>query len=174
MKMDGKPTNPKDIVGSTKLPLGSVPDTIVAMAALSFTEGALKYGRYNWRHAGVRASIYHDALKRHLAKWWNGEDADPVTLVPHLASVMACAGIILDAGLCGKLTDDRPPRAPLDSLISENENVIKHLKEIFKGYTPHQYTIRDEEVWTLAGEVLDPQPTEDEVNHFNTSTFGPR
>lgn len=141
---DTKPTNPKDAIGCRKLPLELVPDTLRAYAALAFFEGASKYGRFNWRVAGVRASIYRAALERHLAKWWNGEDADPKTKVPHLASVIACAGIILDAEICGKLTDDRPPRAPVGDLIDSLAAAIEHLKDEFEEHpTPHQWTIED-------------------------------
>lgn len=140
---DTKATNPKDAIGSTKLPLNLVPDTLPVMAALAFTEGATKYGAFNWRVAGVRASIYEAALKRHMAKWWNGEDADPVTGVPHLASVIACAGIILDAALAGKLTDDRPPKVPMGELIDSFESKVKHLKELHKDKNPHHHTALD-------------------------------
>lgn len=135
-----KATNPKDAVGSTKLPLHLVPDTLVVFAAESFLEGALKYGAYNWRVAGVRASIYKSALQRHLAAWWNGEEADPDTGVPHLASVIACAGIVLDAKLCGKLNDDRPPLAPVAALIRYQATRVAALKEQFKEHSPHHYT----------------------------------
>jgi len=69
-----KTSNPKDIVGSRKAPIELVPDTIEVMAVEAFLEGALKYGRYNWRICGVRASIYYAATKRHLKKWWNCPD----------------------------------------------------------------------------------------------------
>lgn len=143
--MELKLTNPKDAIGTTKLSMGLVPDTIKAHVALAFLEGALKYGRYNWRIAGVRSSIYHDALERHLAKWWNGQDEDPTTRVKHLASVIACAGIILDAELCGKLNDDRPPAVPMDELIDELPELVAHLQEVFKDHNPKQYTIADSE-----------------------------
>lgn len=135
--------NPKDIIGKTKLPLGVVPDSMMVYASLGFTEGALKYGRYNWRMLGVSSSIYHDAMKRHIAKWWNGEDVDPVTKVPHLASAMDCAAIILDARLCGKLQDDRPPTAPVSELIDESMETIAHLRELFKDHDPYQYSMKD-------------------------------
>jgi hypothetical protein len=141
--IDSKPTNPKDAIGSGKLPLELVPDTIPAYLALSFLEGALKYGRFNWRVAGVRASIYAAAARRHLNKWWNGEDCDPKTKVHHLASVMACCGIVLDAELCGKLTDDRPPRADIGKLIETLEGTVAHLKALFADHSPKQYTIAD-------------------------------
>lgn len=139
---DWKETNPKDLVGSAKLPMDLVPDTIEAEVALAYLEGALKYGRYNWRISGVRSSIYRSALRRHLAKWWNGEDRDRVTRVKHLASIIACAGILLDAELCEKLNDDRPPRAPIGHVI-DVEPHIEHLKQLFKTYNPKQYTIAD-------------------------------
>lgn len=143
MTEETKPTNPKDIIGSGKLPIGLVPDTLLAEAAMAFLEGACKYGRYNWRIAGVRSSIYREAMQRHMIKWWNGEDRDPKTRVKHLASVIACAGILLDAELCGKLTDDRPPRAPLGKHIDDADEMVKHLKELFKDHNPKQYTIED-------------------------------
>lgn len=139
----GKMTNPKDIIGSAKLDLGLVPDTLVAAAAMAFTEGALKYGRFNWRIAGVRASIYHAALRRHLAKWWAGEQCDPVTGVPHLASVIACAAILVDSEWLDKLTDDRPPRAPMGGAIEYAESITKTLRELFKEHDPKQFTIED-------------------------------
>jgi hypothetical protein len=135
-----KPTNPKDAVGSTKLPLDLVPDTLEVFAALAFAEGASKYGAYNWRASGVRASIYRAALDRHLKKWWNGENVDPKTKVPHLASVMACAGIILDADAMGKLTDDRPPKVDLGKLIEEHEAIVAHLYKLHDGMNPTHHT----------------------------------
>lgn len=149
IKHDGKDTNPKDAIGSNKLPLGLCPDTMEIFAALAFLEGAAKYGRYNWRIAGVRASIYYDAVGRHLDKWWNGEWADPKTKVPHLASALASIAIILDAHVCDKLNDDRPPRAPdLSALIDSMSEGVKHLKELFKDHHPKQWTIEDTKLET--------------------------
>lgn len=135
-----KDTNPKDAIGSAKLSQGLVPSTAPAYLATAFTEGALKYGSYNWRVAGVRASIYKDAADRHIAKWWNGEDHDPKTRVHHLANAMACFAIILDADVVGKLTDDRPPRADIAGLIERLEATTAHLKVMSEGLTPkHNY-----------------------------------
>jgi hypothetical protein len=140
---DDKPTNSKDALALAKLPLHLVPATMKVNAALAFAEGAAKYGAYNWRVAGVRASIYKSALERHLEKWWNGEWADPATGVPHLASVLACAGIILDADLCGKLTDDRPPAAPLPARIDAMEAEVRRVLDLFKDRHPRQWTLAD-------------------------------
>ena len=135
-----KDTTPKDAIGSSKLSLGVVPDSLVIFAAMAYTEGDGKYGGYNYRVAGVRTSIYIDAAKRHMAKFWNGEDCDPVTKVPHLASVIACMGIILDAGHVGKLTDDRPPKADMAALIEQAEEVKRHLMVLHKDCHPKHYT----------------------------------
>lgn len=151
------PINPKDAIGAGKLPMHLVPTAVTRYAALAFAEGALKYGKYNWRVAGVRMSIYLDAMHRHLAKLQDGEWADGDSLelsdsegnpqgtgVPHLASIIACAGIILDAWECAKLTDDRPP---VNGVASANMDMgqkhIAHLKQMFAGYSPHQHVITD-------------------------------
>lgn len=142
-----KPSNPKDIIGSDKLPMDLVTGTTKAYLALAHLEGHLKYGLVNWRAAGVRASIYLGALERHYEKFKDGgEWADPVTKVPHLASIMACCSIILDAQLAGKLNDDRPKsNAALPQLIDDLGANVKHLKELFKDKNPRHYTIADNE-----------------------------
>lgn len=142
----GKPSNPKDIIGSGKLPLDLVPDSLAVFAAMGFLEGALKYGRFNWRKTGVRSSIYIAAARRHLAKWFNGEDVDPRTEVPHLASALACIGIVVDASVSDKLVDDRPPaQRGLGERIDQSDALVRHLKELFKDHDPKQYTIEDSE-----------------------------
>lgn len=141
---DAKATNPKDAIASCKISFSLVPSSMKTYAALAFTEGAVKYGAYNWRAAGIRASVYKSALERHVESWWNGEDADPKTGVPHLANALACLGILIDAELCGKMTDDRPPKADVGALIRSMEEKVAHLKEIFADYDPHHWVIGDE------------------------------
>lgn len=126
-----KDTNPKDAAASNRLPLHLVPSTLSMFAALAFTEGAAKYGAYNWREAGVLASVYRSAAQRHWDSWWNGEDLDPKTGVPHLAYAIACAGIILDAKVCGKLADDRPVAAPVGETIRNMEADVRRIRELF-------------------------------------------
>lgn len=134
------PANPKDAIGATKLPVGLVPDTVSILAAMAFAEGASKYGAYNWRASSVRMSIYLEAMRRHQMKLWNGEWADKKTTVPHLASIIACAGIIEDARLCGKLVDDRPPAVDLESCIAEAEAIIKHVLQLNAHMHPKNWT----------------------------------
>ena len=137
---DSKPSNPKDIVGTNKVPLSLVPGTSLAYQALGHLEGNLKYGLVNWREAGVRCSIYIDALLRHTQKFLNGQWEDPKTHVPHLGSMLACIGILVDAYECGKLIDDRPKQAPVDETIDRLSGVVAHLREMFKDCHPHHYT----------------------------------
>lgn len=141
--LEPKDTNPKDAIGATKLPMHLVPSSVMTYASLAFLEGALKYGKYNWRVAGVRASIYIDAMHRHLHKFQNGEWFDPETSVPHLASVIACAGILLDAAECGKLTDDRPPAVDYAYAIDSMIGTIAALKMAHSDKNPHHHTIKD-------------------------------
>lgn len=150
--MADKPSNPKDLIGSNKLPLGLVPETTEAYLTLGHLEGHLKYGLVNWREAGVKTSIYLDALKRHMAKFNGGEWEDPVTKVPHLANALACISIIIDAIHSGKLIDNRPQvtngkAEPLPAPCSVSELIdsfsekVVHLKTMFADKKPTDYFI---------------------------------
>lgn len=141
---DEKPTNPKDALGTDRIPLSIVSAVANAEEALALLEGMCKYGAHNFRVIGVRASIYLDAAARHLAKYTLGEDRDPKTGVHHLGSVRACTGIILDTAARGLLTDDRPPsQHDFSDYIDNLEKRVKHLKEIFKDRNPRHYTKAD-------------------------------
>lgn len=140
---DTKHTNPKDRIGSTKLPLDLLSGIAKVEWCLAQLEGALKYGTWNWRHAGVRVSIYVAAIERHLEKYKNGEDRDPETGVHHLGNVMAGAAILLDAGALRKLTDDRPPMGPAATLIDAAQSDVLHLQRLYGNVQPRNYTIED-------------------------------
>lgn len=104
-----KDTNPKDAVGVRKVPFSTVPARVVAEVGLAMLEGSRKYGRHNYRVAGVRASVYYDALLRHMTAWWEGEDIDPESGISHVVKAAACLFVLRDAMTNDKLTDDRPP-----------------------------------------------------------------
>lgn len=105
--MTTKPTNPKDAIGSGKLPLHLVPSIATAGESLALMWGAWKYGRANWRDAGVRYTIYTDAVERHLGKLKEGQDWDSESGLHHLWHIRACTAILIDADAAGMLTDDR-------------------------------------------------------------------
>lgn len=92
------------------------------------------------RSSPISASVYRGALDRHLKSWWNGEDKDPKTGVPHLASVIAGAAILLDAELAGKLMDDRPPKVPLGELMRDLEGEVARIRMMFAEHDPTHWT----------------------------------
>jgi Domain of unknown function (DUF5664) len=138
-----KPTNPKDLVGSDKLPLHLWPETATILGALGLLAGMLQYGRTNWRVAGVRASIYKDAAKRHIDAWFEGEEADPDTGLHHLGHALACLAIIVDAEAAGKLVDDRMVRGGYRAWVQKWTPFVAKLKAKYAHLTPKHYTIQD-------------------------------
>lgn len=139
-----KPTNPKDAIGTNKLPLHLWPTTATALGCIAFAEGMLKYGRTNWRKTGVRASIYVDAAKRHLDAWFEGEEVAPDSGVPHLGNALACIAILVDARAAGKLHDDRAFNgAGYRAMVDELTAVLAQLREQHADKNPRHYTIAD-------------------------------
>lgn len=111
--------NPKTAVGAKKVPLHLVPPSATHYLALAFADGAKKYGPYNWRDNNVSTSVYYGAAKRHLDAFWDGEDLSKDAQVHHLAHVMACCAIVLDALTVGMLNDDRPTEGAAGKLQAE-------------------------------------------------------
>jgi hypothetical protein len=108
-----KDTNPKDAMGTGKAPISTVSAPVMAEVGLAMLEGALKYGRHNYRVSGVRASVYYDAVKnRHLSAWWEGEDIDPDSDLSHITKAIAGLVVLRDSMIQGNWIDDRPPPSP--------------------------------------------------------------
>jgi len=99
--------NPKTALGEAKTKLSDTPTVGIQEMGKVFTGGAAKYGRFNWRDHAVSATVYYDAAQRHLMAWFAGEDIDPESGISHLAHVMSCCNIVLDAKEHGKLNDNR-------------------------------------------------------------------
>jgi len=100
--------NPKTVLGLQKPGIGAVPPIAILQLGLAMADGKRKYGLTNWREKTVSASVYYEAMFRHMAAWYDGEDIAEDSLVHHLGHVMACCAILLDAASLGKLNDDRP------------------------------------------------------------------
>jgi hypothetical protein len=139
-----KLSNPKDAIGDTKVPLWLCSAIAKAHWALGQFAGLCKYGAWNWRVAGVRASVYLSAMGRHIDAYTNGERLDPTDGTHHLGNVMACCAILLEAEAIGKLTDDRPPRADIRAAYAEVQAGMAKLKVLYADKTPHHWTITDE------------------------------
>lgn len=104
-----KPTNPKDSVGIKKAPLSTISAPVLMEVGVAMLEGARKYGRHNYRDAGVMASVYYDATLRHLMGWWEGEDIDPDSGLSHITKAIASLTVLRDSMIKGNWVDDRPP-----------------------------------------------------------------
>jgi hypothetical protein len=139
-----KETNPKDAEArqDSRVSLSLFPDTAVVAGALAFTEGDAKYGGHNYRVAGVRASVYYDAEERHMKAWRNGEDIDPDSGLPHLWKALACIAVLIDAQECGKLTDDRPPPAPVGDMLTRLKIDVRRLYETHVDRKTRRYTAK--------------------------------
>lgn len=110
--------NPKTRVGALKCPLHLVPPSAEIALAEALADGAAKYDPYNWREERISTSVYIGAIKRHMAAFVDGEDKAQDSGVHHLAHVMACCALILDAGSIGMLNDDRPKRGTAPELLA--------------------------------------------------------
>lgn len=136
-----KATNPKDAIGISKAPMSTVSAAVLAEVGVAMLEGASKYGRHNYRAAGVRSSVYYDATMRHLMAWWEGEDTDPDSGMSHITKAITSLVVLRDAMIQDMCTDDRPPRsaefyARLNTLAAEV--LARHADK-----SPRHYTIAD-------------------------------
>lgn len=133
------------MIGSDKLPLHLWPETATALGAMALLDGALKYGRSNFRAIGVRSSIYYDAAKRHLNKWFEGEDTDPDSGLPHLAHALASIAILVDAKAADVLEDDRMYPGGYLKLVDELTPEVARLKKLHAERKPKHWTTRDDQ-----------------------------
>jgi Domain of unknown function (DUF5664) len=128
-----KPTNPKDAVGIRKPRFYSGMSCHVRrLVSIGMMEGAMKYGRHNYRGAGVRASVYYDATNEHLDDWYEGEDIDPDSKLNHVIKAICSLYVLADAIVTGNLVDDRPPRTKkVRDIVNENQPIVD---ELFRKY----------------------------------------
>lgn len=137
----GKQTNPKDLVGSRKAPLSTLPFRVLWRVGLAMLEGMCKYGRHNYRVVGVRASVYFDGAMRHLGPWWEGEDIDADSGMNHIDKAISDLMVLRDSMLQGNWVDDRPPSAKEDfpQLHAEAARIV----ELHADKKPYHFTIAD-------------------------------
>lgn len=126
-----KDTNPKDAVGIKKVPMSVVPAGVLMEVTLALLEGARKYGRHNYRDTGVRASVYYDALHRHVMAWWEGQDIDADSNLNHITKAIATLVVLRDAMMNNMWVDDRPPKMADQNWVSD---MNKKATEIIEKY----------------------------------------
>ena len=124
-----KDSNPKDAVGIAKAYRSVVPLGVLWELGVAMLEGALKYGRHNYRKAGVRASVYYDATNRHLDDWFEGQDIDPASGLSHITKAIASLTVLRDAMMNDMWTDDRPPRPRNKEWLNDLNTAAKNLLE---------------------------------------------
>lgn len=128
--------NPKDLVGVHKVCFSAVPANVLAEVAVGMYEGALKYGRHNYRETPVQASVYYDAALRHLTSWWEGENLDPDSGIGlnHVSKAITTLVVLRDAMLQNKLKDDRPPG--VDQFMERVNAMTEKLNEQYQEPKP--------------------------------------
>ena len=124
-----KETNPKDAVGIKKSPLSVVPMEVVMEAGLGMLEGALKYGRHNYREVGVRASVYFDGGMRHFIEWWEGVDIDRDSGLNHITKLISDLLVLRDCMIRGNWIDDRPPKVKEGWLQEFNDHTARLIEK---------------------------------------------
>ena len=127
--METKNTNPKDYVGVKKVPLHVVSSPVMMEVGLAMLEGDRKYGGHNYRVAGVRASVYYDALMRHMMAFWEGEDTDSESGLSHVTKALSTLFVLRDAMLNDMWTDDRPPKFKNPNWIKDYNKLAAEIIE---------------------------------------------
>lgn len=111
--------DPKLGVGSKKPSTAAIPPISILLLGLAMKDGEKKYGRFNWRKTKVDNSVYYDAAMRHLLSYWDGEEKAKDSNIEHLAHVMACCAILIDAHYTNSCLDTRDPTLNVTSFIDE-------------------------------------------------------
>jgi hypothetical protein len=137
-----KDTNPKDVIGTKKWrQFMVVPRQVLWEVAVGMLEGALKYGRHNYRASGVRASVYVDAAIGHLDQFIEGEDIDKDSGLSHVTKAICSLVVLRDAMLNDFWVDDRPPKIKdIDALRDRLQALVEENFTRHADKSPHHYT----------------------------------
>lgn len=142
-----KESNPKDAIGTLKPGRSNVPRTVLAELDVAMLEGAVKYGRHNYREIGVRASIYVDAADRHIDKFWEGQDIDPDSGLHHITKAIASLTVLRDAIIQDKCIDDRPPKT--DELDAFYAGLEQKVKDVAAKYPKPKFPYTESDIYGL-------------------------
>lgn len=136
-----KDTNPKDAIGVRKWrQFFVVPRQVLWEVGAGMLEGALKYGRHNYRASGVRASVYCDAAMGHIEQFIEGEDVDKDSGLSHITKAICSLVVLRDAMLNDFWQDDRPPKIKdMDALRNRLQKTVEENFERYKDKNPHHY-----------------------------------
>jgi hypothetical protein len=90
-----------------KLPMDLVPPNAIKAMASVLDYGSRKYKKRNWE-SGANYSVPYASLMRHLMSFWNGENLDPESKLPHTYHILMNAAMLVEYELMGEQFDDRP------------------------------------------------------------------
>jgi len=130
--------NPKKAMGAVKAPFHATPELGLIQMENVMAGGGWKYGDYNYHDSSVDAMTYLSAMRRHILLWKDGVDYDLDTdnVVGsgqnHLAHVMACCAILIEAQGTGKFIDNRPKTG----MVANHLKVSSETFRIFREKTP--------------------------------------
>ncbi len=129
--------NPKDKIGSKKVPLAFFPPAGAIYGGLAIQNGMDKYGPYNWREEGKKIEMmtYLSAILRHVMALIDGEDIAQDSQLPHLAHIIANGGILADAIEGGFMVDNRPPKGPASKILAkyDKSDIISVIQDRMKN-----------------------------------------
>lgn len=121
--------NPKAAIGAAKAPFFGIPWTAVIEMGTVMDGGAHKYGAYNYRDTRISTTTYHDAILRHFMLWADGEDTDPESKASHLAHVMACCALMIDAREGMMLEDERSKTGNVRDMLDTSAHLARGFRE---------------------------------------------
>jgi len=90
-----------------KVPLELIPLSTLEGAAFVMAHGAKKYKRWNWMK-GMDWLVPYGCLLRHMAAWYDGEDDDEESGLPHLDHAMCNLIMLIHYAKNYPEGDDRP------------------------------------------------------------------
>ena len=111
--------NPKEAMGALKAPMNACPPTALIELYAVMAGGAHKYGLFNFRDTEISAMTYIGAIRRHFMLWEDGQNTDEESGRSHLAHIMACCALALDAQHTSKLVDDRSKTGLVPLLLKD-------------------------------------------------------
>lgn len=105
-----KAIDPKQSCASKKIQFDAVPISLLLHAVPGNSDGADKYGIWNWLKlpdGTMSLNTYLNALQRHLLLFRAGQDYTSDSKIHNLKSMVAGLAVVLDGLLFDKVHDDR-------------------------------------------------------------------
>jgi hypothetical protein len=105
------PSGQEQLIGGvkhdeSKRRMDLIPSSLGAAVARVLEFGANKYGDNNWRR-GLKWGRIYAALQRHLADFWDGNDLDSESGLPHLYHAACNIAFLIEFYETRKDLDDR-------------------------------------------------------------------